>query len=75
MKIIKTLVLTSLFAALNVATGEVIGRCHRRQHHGDDGPQVGACRCARGLCEGMGIDRALRRRRGGRGRARGAGRR
>ena len=24
---------TSLFAALNVATGEVIGKCHRRQRH------------------------------------------
>jgi transposase len=24
---------TSLFAALNVATGEVIGRCHRRHRH------------------------------------------
>ena len=24
---------TSLFAALNVATGEVIGKCHRRHRH------------------------------------------
>ena len=54
------------------AEGARGGSRHRRQRHGDDRPQGGARRRARRLCQGVGLDRALRRRGRGRVRARGA---